>query len=156
MCRGFTSLFVHGLWNNAVYLMKLISIELVEVVYLLLENCSVKIQYRWSRVSRTYFLFYYMQTYIHAYVCVCARTPYVVIGNVKFSTSNTKCPKTGYYLQAVPLTPLPIIANHTEQTDCIITHIGAMKLSRQQKLYTIDMRHFRLPPPSRRELSSSG
>jgi hypothetical protein len=155
MCWGFTSLFVHGLCNNAVYLMKLISIELVEVVYLLLENCNVKTQYRRGRVGRTYFLFYYMQTHTRIRVCVCARTPYVVIGNVNFSTSNTKCPKTGYYLQPVPLTPLPLIANHTEQTDCIITHIGTIKLSRQQKLY-IDMRHFRFPPPSRREQSSSG
>jgi hypothetical protein len=56
-------------------------------------------------------------------VCMCAR---VVIGNVKFSTSNTKSPKTGYYLQAAILTHLPLIANHTEQTDCIITHIGTL------------------------------
>jgi hypothetical protein len=58
-------------------------------------------------------------------MCVCVRacarararssTPYVVIGNVKFNTSNTSSPQTGYYLQAVALTLLPLIAIDTEQ-----------------------------------------
>ena len=71
------------------------------------------------------------------FVCVCVgararlSTPYVVIRNVKFNTSNTNSPQTGYYLQAITLTFLPLIAIDTEQTDCIITHIGTLKVSRR-------------------------
>jgi hypothetical protein len=87
-------------------------------------------------------------------VCVCAC---VLIGNVKFSTSDTNSPQTGYYLQEVTLTLLPLIAIDTEQTDGIITHIhtDTQSVSRQHKLST-DMQHFMVPPSSRRQLSSSG
>jgi hypothetical protein len=94
---------------------------------------------------------------VHICVCACARThtPYVVIGNVKFNTSNTNSPQTGYDLQAVTLTTLPLIAIDTEQTDCIITHIGTLQVSRRQKSCT-DTRYFRLPPSSSWDRCSSG
>jgi hypothetical protein len=111
-----------------------------------LEKCSVKIPHIRGYVSLlTYCLFYYMRTYICVCVCVCvcvrARAPCtstlsVVIGNVKFNTSNTNSPQTGYYLQAVTLTHLPLIAIDREQTDSIITHIGTLKVSGRQKLCT--------------------
>jgi hypothetical protein len=117
--------------------------------------------YEVTLVANTAYFIIYIHTYMYVCVgvCVCARartsTPYIVIGNVKFNTSNTNSPQTGYYLQAVALTLLPLIAIDTEQTDCIITHIGTLTVSRRHKLCT-DMRHFRLPPPSSWDLCSSG
>jgi hypothetical protein len=115
--------------------------------------------YKVTLVANIVYFIICTHKYIPMCVCVCVRarmhTPYVVIGNVKFNTTNTNSPQTGYYLQAVTLTPMPLTAIDKEQTDCIITHIGTLQVNRRQELCT-DMRHFRRPPPSSWDLCSSG